>query len=98
MRRVPRQSEELARAGDEVVNVFRSSVNSLLHPDNVFADKTLRKAELVAERLENLQTQSGYESATFQTVLNSLKRIAEYAADLSEASINLSGRVVTVSS
>ncbi len=98
LRRVPRRSEELAKVSEEVVNVFRSSVNSLLHPDTVFADKTLKKAEIVAERLENLQTQSGYESATFQTVLNSLKRIAEYAADLSEASINLSGRVVTVSS
>jgi bifunctional DNA-binding transcriptional regulator/antitoxin component of YhaV-PrlF toxin-antitoxin module len=96
IRRAPRQDEKIVKLSAELVNVFRSSVNSLLVPDVFFADKTLRNAEQLAERIEQLQAQPGYESSAHQTVLGSLKRVAEYAADLSETAINLSGRAVTV--
>jgi phosphate uptake regulator len=96
IRRAPRQDEKIVKLSAELVNVFRSSVNSLLTPDVFFADKTLRNAEHLAERIEQLQALPGYESSAHQTVLGSLKRVAEYAADLSETAINLSGRAVTV--
>lgn len=93
-KRLDRRVESI---GESVFKLFESSLQSLLELDISKANQVLSSIDPVCSEIEIFNTASKKgeeveERLTYLIVMNSLRRVAEYAADISEAAINISSR------
>lgn len=78
--------------------IFESSITALLRLDSKLAEEAISKTKEVARLEEKLSTEmlsprmSGAQVASVKLTLESVRRIAEYGADISEAALDLAVR------
>lgn len=83
--------EELARRG---VDAFKASLRALLNKDTSLANESIGLGEGLAKSLDELVRTDGvrpklYQTPQFHLILESVRRIGDYASDISEAAINI---------
>ncbi|MCS7110505.1 MAG: phosphate uptake regulator PhoU [Candidatus Caldarchaeum sp.] len=93
-KKIDRKINEIS---DSVVALFRSSLQALLDTDISRANQVLSSIETLTTEIEhfNTMTRKGEEleeRTTYLIVMNSIRRVSEYAADISEAAINIASR------
>jgi len=75
--------------------IFESSINALLRLDSKLAEESISKTKEVARLEEKLSAEilsprmSGAQVASVKLMLESVRRVAEYGADISEAALDL---------
>jgi len=78
--------------------IFESSITSLLRLDSKLAEEAISKTKDVARLEEKLSAEilsprmSGTQVASVKLILESVRRVAEYGADISEAALDLAVR------
>jgi phosphate uptake regulator len=92
-------SEASAKKIQEMTNlsrkIFESSINALLRLDSKMAEEAIFKKDEVVQMEEKLSGEilhpkmSGSQVATIKLILESIRRVAEYGADVSEIAIDL---------
>ncbi len=88
-------SDEIYSFSERVLNVFKESIYSLLRLDTEKAHEVIDASEELIQVEEDLTSkiimhEDTYTVMVTKLVLDSLKRIAEYSADIAEITINLS--------
>lgn len=86
--------QRIAKINARVVELFKTSLTSFIYPSIDAANKTLNQiADVSSEMNAYLSSQKKNldleQRLTELVVINSLRRVAEYAADISEAAINI---------
>ncbi|GBC69001.1 Phosphate-specific transport system accessory protein PhoU [archaeon HR01] len=86
--------QRIIKINAKVAELFDTSLASFLYPSTELANKTLSQiAAISSEMNAYLNSQKKYldleRRLTELVVINSVRRVAEYAADISEAAINL---------
>ncbi|MEM0349868.1 MAG: phosphate uptake regulator PhoU [Candidatus Caldarchaeum sp.] len=86
--------QRIIKINSKVVEIFKASLNSFLYPSIELANKTLSQiAEISSEMNTYISSQKRNldleRRLSELVVINSVRRVAEYAADICEAAINL---------
>lgn len=89
--------KRISELGEDVVELLKSSVQALLDLNISKANAVLSSIEKVSSAIESFNTTSRKteeieERTTNLIVLNSIRRVSEYAGDISEAAINVASR------
>jgi len=84
--------EKIQSASDIALNIFNKSIGSFFRKDIVFSDKNIesvQKLEVLCEEINSYATkQNGSVALAIGYISESIRRIGEYAEDLSETAIN----------
>ncbi|MEM4334272.1 MAG: phosphate uptake regulator PhoU [Candidatus Caldarchaeum sp.] len=86
------EGHDFSDLAEEITNVFKRSLQSLLNSDLRLASKTLEMAAEGVLKLEALarRPHNSWVETHYLLVLGSLRRILEYAEDIAEAAVNVS--------
>jgi phosphate uptake regulator len=86
--------EEIAKMGDAAISIFNESIDILYKQDFETANRIVQNAKTAAARQNNLsknilQITNQNEISCLSLIVESIKRVAEYASDIAEIVLNL---------